>query len=54
LAELIPLKENEVEFIRKIREEASIHPELITSDSIFVEKIKTHPAIHWAIKKSTE
>lgn len=54
LAELIPLKENEVEFIRKIREEACVHPELITTDLIFAEKIKTHPAIHWAIKKSAQ
>ncbi len=53
LSKILPLNENEIEFIQKIRREATIQPELITSDMVLANKITSHPAILWAAKKSS-
>ncbi len=51
LTSILPLQENENEFIQKIRTEGKIQPELITDDKIFTEKVLSHPALHWAVKQ---
>jgi predicted nucleotidyltransferase component of viral defense system len=53
LATLLPLQENEIEFIQGIRREEKILPALITKDATLAAKITQHPALHWAIKKRT-
>ncbi len=52
LNRLLPLEENEEEFIKVIRQEHLIKPELITSNSELSDKIKSLPALLWAVKKS--
>ena len=41
-------KDNEIEFISRIREGREIKPELITMDQALIEIVKSHPAILWA------
>ena len=50
LSTLLPLAKNEIEFIEQIRNTGEIKPELLTSDLQIVDKIKLHPALHWAAK----
>lgn len=52
VSKLIPLKEHEIEFIKKIRNDHIIKTDLITQDKQISENIKNHPAILWALKKS--
>lgn len=47
---IFPLKENEVQFITRIRHSKSIEPELITEDEKICHAIRNHPAILWAIR----
>lgn len=54
LTALLPLVENEIEFIQNIRDAGEIMPELITDDKKLIEIINTHPAIHWAVKQYSE
>lgn len=49
---LLPFSENEVLFLWNIKERGLIEPELITSDQEMINKIKSHPALLWAVKKS--
>lgn len=51
LSTLIPLKENEIEFITLIRNSGTIEPQLITNDNQLISAIQNHPAIRWAAKK---
>jgi predicted nucleotidyltransferase component of viral defense system len=44
---LLPLNDNETEFLRAINEEGSIRPELITSDEQLGGRIAIHPALQW-------
>jgi hypothetical protein len=53
LAKILPLNNNEVEFISKIRNEGMIQPDLITHDLVLRERIKTHPALLWATRHHT-
>lgn len=54
LSKILPLENNELEFIKLIREEGKIKPELITRDTDLANKISSHPAILWASKQSLE
>lgn len=49
---LLPFNENELLFLRNIKERGLVEPELVTNDQDMINKIKNHPAILWAIKKS--
>lgn len=51
LSSILPLKENEVAFLQDIRTKGKISPELITNDKILAEKIASHPAVLWAMKR---
>lgn len=54
LSQILPLKDNEVEFIAQIRETGKIKPELLTDDAKLADIIRIHPAILWAaIRKNT-
>lgn len=52
LGVLMPLNENENQFIQALRENGVIQPELISPDKNMQARIKKHPALQWAIKKS--
>jgi predicted nucleotidyltransferase component of viral defense system len=52
LSVVLPLVKHEVEFIEQIRNSAQIRPELITDDIDMANKIKSHPGLMWAVKKS--
>lgn len=54
LSSILPLKENEVAFLQGIRTKGKISPELITNDKILTERIASHPAIHWAMRREIE
>ncbi|PIQ43835.1 MAG: hypothetical protein COV52_00030 [Gammaproteobacteria bacterium CG11_big_fil_rev_8_21_14_0_20_46_22] len=54
LSAILPLQDKEQAFIQAIRTAGKITPELITDDKAFAEKIMTHPAIQWAVKRSME
>lgn len=51
LSILIPLKDEEMEFISLIRDSGEIKPQLITTDKRLIHVIQTHPAITWITKK---
>lgn len=51
LSALLPLRNNEREFIVQIREKGQIQPELISSNLTLVEKIKSHPALLWVAQQ---
>ncbi len=51
---ILPLEKHEIEFIQLIRRSGEIKPELITDDLEIANKIKTHPAVLWAIKKAND
>jgi predicted nucleotidyltransferase component of viral defense system len=52
LSNILPLRKNEMDFIKNIRSAGQIVPKLITSDKMLAEKILSHPALHWAIKQN--
>ncbi len=47
LATILPLRENEIEFVRSIQEQGHIKPELITENRELTEIILKHPLIQW-------
>jgi predicted nucleotidyltransferase component of viral defense system len=49
---LLPLNENEQLFINNIREKKSIEPELLIGDQEVISRIKSHPALLWAVKRN--
>jgi predicted nucleotidyltransferase component of viral defense system len=51
LSMLIPLNEEEAEFISLIRVSGEIKPQLLTSDKGLIQAIQSHPAIVWVTKK---
>lgn len=51
LSKIIPLKNNEINFITQIRESGIIRPELITDDETLTKTISIHPAIQWVVLK---
>lgn len=52
LSTLMPLTEEEMEFILLIRKSGEIKPQLITADKRLIQAIQNHPAIMWITKKS--
>lgn len=53
LTQLLPFNEPEKAFISAISELSEIKTELITDNPELAEKIKSHPALLWAIQKRT-
>ncbi len=49
---LFPLAPKEVEFIRLLREEGSIKPELLADDKELADKIRLDPALVWRATKA--
>lgn len=47
---LIPLKDNEIEFLNRLFDYGEIEPSLICDDENLIENIKMHPALKWSIK----
>lgn len=54
LKRLLPLREQEIHFIKELRAHGQIDPGLITDDTSLQQKILTHPAILWAAQKSKQ
>ncbi|MFM8454690.1 MAG: nucleotidyl transferase AbiEii/AbiGii toxin family protein [Gammaproteobacteria bacterium] len=51
LSKFLPLKPSEIQFIKKVNQDAIIQPELITLDPTLITRIAAHPAILWAAGK---
>jgi predicted nucleotidyltransferase component of viral defense system len=47
LAQVLPLDDNEREFLERILERGEIAPELVTQDTSLAERIATHPGLLW-------
>lgn len=50
---LLPLQQTEIEFIRMLREQGEVRPELITEDKNLIEAVLDHPLIKWKALQST-
>ena len=48
---LLPLDNQQTDFIQQIRNNNQIKPELITEDKALQQKILTHPAILWVVNR---
>lgn len=51
LSKILPLNDNEIEFLHKIRTEGIIQTELITTNTVLSDKIQSHPALLWVIQQ---
>lgn len=47
LGRLFPLRDAEIEFIRRIREEGKITGDLLTTDAVMIDRINHHPMLRW-------
>ena len=52
LKTLLPLNNNELEFLRLIQEEGIIKPNLLSNDADLCQRILKHPLINWKAQKS--
>ncbi|HIF0302612.1 TPA: nucleotidyl transferase AbiEii/AbiGii toxin family protein [Legionella pneumophila] len=50
----LPLRDNEIEFVKLVREFGQVKPGLITNDENLWPKIESHPGILWAMKRDKE
>lgn len=50
----LPLRENEIEFVKLVREFGQVKPGLITKDENLWPRIESHPGILWAMKRDKE
>lgn len=48
---ILPFTEAEQAFLKKLQDHGEIDPTLICSDTKLSEKISSHPALHWKIKR---
>lgn len=53
LACLFPLRENEVEFIGRIRERGEIRGDLLTADPVLAGRIGAQPALRWRVRRAS-
>ena len=51
LGVILPLAQNQVDFIENVRQKGKICPEVITDNEETQSKILKQPGLHWAIKK---
>ena len=54
LSIVLPFRDSEKEFLRKINLEGEIEPSLITQSSNLQKRIKKDPALHWKVKNVKE
>ena len=47
LSIVLPFRNNEIEFLKQSQEQGEIHPELISDESDFCERVRKHPLLHW-------
>ena len=52
LKQILPLRQNEIDFILKMREQNKIDPTILTDDIHLQNIITEHPALLWAIKRN--
>lgn len=50
LKSLLPLRENEIEFLRQLFDRGVLDGSLITTNSDMIERINAHPLLNWKIK----
>ncbi len=44
---ILPLRENEIDFLDEILDNGEIKPELLTRDTGMIERIAAHPLLQW-------
>lgn len=49
---LLPLRTNEIDFLKALLNFGEIKPEMITNDLQLQKNIKSHPALHWKISNA--
>lgn len=49
LAGVLPLRENEREFLTRLRDHGEICGDLLTSDADLIRRINSQPALHWRV-----
>jgi hypothetical protein len=47
LSVVLPLTEKELAFIDKLNGDGEIVPQLLTDDSVLIDRIARHPALQW-------
>lgn len=47
---LLPLRANELDFLRLVNEEGTLRPELLTADDGLRAVIASHPALRWKVR----
>ncbi|MCK4608690.1 MAG: hypothetical protein KAT71_04335, partial [Gammaproteobacteria bacterium] len=47
ISTLLPLRENEINFLDALLKFGEIKPEFLTDSTDFQEKVKLHPAVRW-------
>jgi predicted nucleotidyltransferase component of viral defense system len=47
LSIVLPFRNNEVEFLDQLQRHGELHPELISDDRAFCERVNKHPLLHW-------
>lgn len=50
---LLPLKDNEIEFLNHLLDYGKIEADVICSDNELAKNIKLHPALNWSAQKAT-
>ena len=48
---LLPLRDNEVEFLNYLFDKGEIKSSLLSEDEILQENIRLHPALRWSAQK---
>lgn len=48
---LLPFQENEIKFLECLHQQGEIHPELISDDTEFCQRIIKHPSLLWRVKQ---
>ncbi len=51
MSALLPLRENEQEFLNRLLEQGKAAPELLTDDSQLADRIRSHPNLQWQTEK---
>ena len=47
LGRLFPLRDEEIDFVRRVRDEGKITPNLITTDPVMIDRIAEHSMLRW-------
>jgi len=54
LSIVLPFRKNEIEFLKQLQKHSEIHPELISDNEDFCERVSRHPLLHWRAQQLTK